>query len=138
MPSEDDSQFEYMPRGTTRGVKRLDVWGVNIAPFFPPSEPYPNGVPLWPPLGQCAPQAPVAVAPAPRELESAPAVAPAFNIFDEVAVVRQIRAWFSAGRAPRSIAADLNRLGVPVNRGSQWYASTVKGVLLNESYQKAA
>jgi hypothetical protein len=43
----------------------------------------------------------------------------------------QIRMWFSAGRALRTVAADLNALGVPVNCGAQWYRPTVKRVLMS-------
>jgi hypothetical protein len=60
------------------------------------------------------------------------------DVFNDAAVARQIRVWFSSGRSLRSISADLNRLGAPVTRGTQWYASTVKRALMNDSYQQAA
>lgn len=80
-----------------------------------------NGAVLRPPLA-LAPVAqapPPAPEPAPREPESAPPAS--FDIFDKVAVARQIRAWYSAHHTPRIIAVWLNRFGVPNERASHWY-----------------
>ncbi|MFN8760108.1 MAG: recombinase family protein, partial [Tagaea sp.] len=45
----------------------------------------------------------------------------------EATVVRRIFAEYVAGRSPKTIAADLNREGVPAPRGGQWSASTING-----------
>lgn len=115
---------------------------VDVRPFPVPDAP--RYQPLRPPLAKRvarpAPSlvpVPVSVAPKPALPERVPAVV-ALDITDDAAVMRQVRTWFSAGRTPRAIAADLNRLGVPVNRGTQWYASTVKRRLMEDSYPQAA
>ncbi|MCH8113204.1 MAG: recombinase family protein [Proteobacteria bacterium] len=46
---------------------------------------------------------------------------------EEARWVRQIFTWFADGRAPRWIAAELNRLGVPSARGRKWAGSTIYG-----------
>lgn len=89
-----------------------------------------NGAVLRPPLA-LAPVAqapPLAPAPAPRESE--PALPASFDIFDEMAVARQIRAWYSAHHTPRIIAVWLNRFGVPNDRASHWYTSHVRAMLI--------
>lgn len=99
---------------------------VDVRPF--PAPDAPRYQPLRPPLAKRVARPAVALVPAPAPARPAPAPV-ALDVTDEAAVVRQIRAWFSAGRTPRAIAADLNRLGAPVNRGTQWYASTVRQIL---------
>jgi hypothetical protein len=91
-----------------------------------------NSVVLRPPLAlvpvaQAPPPAPES---APREPELASLAS--FDIFDEVAVARQIRAWYSARHTPRIIAVWLNRFGVPNERASHWYTSHVRALLIRE------
>lgn len=51
------------------------------------------------------------------------------DVHDEAAVAHQVREWYSAGSPPVSIAAKLNRLGVPSKR-AKWYASDVQHLLI--------
>lgn len=60
---------------------------------------------------------------------------------DTAPIVRRIFTEFAAGGSPRSIAAGLNREGVPSPQGGQWNASTIcgnkaraSGILWNEAY----
>lgn len=60
----------------------------------------------------------------------------------EAAIVRRILAAYAAGEAPRAIAGELNRDGVPAPRGGVWNASTIggsrqrgTGILRNELYR---
>ena len=117
--------------------RTFDRYGVDISPFPAFCERYANGMPLRPPMAQRPARASIATMPAPRVPEPAPAVV-SLDVSDEAAVARQIRTWFSAGRTPRAIAANLNRLGAPGNRGSQWYASTVKVILLHDPCPRSA
>ena len=62
-------------------------------------------------------------------------------VADEAAVIRRIFAEFAEGRAPRTIAGDLNRDGIAPPRGRTWNASTLTGnlarghgLLANEVY----
>lgn len=59
----------------------------------------------------------------------------------EAEIVRRVFAEFLGGRAPRDIAAGLNRDGAPPPRGALWNASTINGsrarrngILFNELY----
>jgi DNA invertase Pin-like site-specific DNA recombinase len=57
----------------------------------------------------------------------------------ETGTVQQIRDWHSAGWTLRKIASELNRLGVATkNNGAQWYASTVRGILMNRLHRAVA
>jgi len=60
---------------------------------------------------------------------------------EQAAVVRRIFEEYTSGLSPRSIAAGLNREGIPSPRGGKWNASTINGnkarrngVLHNELY----
>jgi hypothetical protein len=110
---------------------------VNIQPIPVPEARYPNGVPLRPTLAPRPPKAATVPAQQPCAPKPAPVVV-MLDVFNDAAVARQIRTWFSSGRSLRSISADLNRLGAPVTRGTQWYASTVKRVLMDDPYEQAA
>ena len=46
---------------------------------------------------------------------------------EEAKWVKQIFKWFAEGRSPKSIADELNRLGVPSARNSTWCASAIYG-----------
>lgn len=70
-----------------------------------PDAPYPNGIPLRPPLA--------VVAPAPDTFE---------------AVKAEIRASFSRGLTLTAIANDLNQRGVLPKRASRWYPSIVRRI----------
>ena len=47
---------------------------------------------------------------------------------DEAEIVREIFFRYAAGETPRSIAADLNRRGIPSPRGKHWQASCINGM----------
>ncbi len=60
---------------------------------------------------------------------------------EEAAVVCRIFSEFAAGKSPRRIAFDLNRVGIPGPRGGEWSQSTINGnaargtgILNNELY----
>ncbi|MBB6411873.1 recombinase family protein [Mesorhizobium sangaii] len=60
---------------------------------------------------------------------------------EEADVIRRIFAAYSAGRAPRDLAGDLNRDGIAPPRGIRWNGSTINGnaqrgvgLLFNELY----
>jgi hypothetical protein len=95
--------------------------------------------PLRPPLApRVAPLVPflvpVAARPAPSEREL-----PATPLHSEIAVMEQIREWFTTGRSTRAIAANLNSLTVtPIGRGTTWYPSTVKKLLMIGVYKPRA
>ena len=98
-----------------------------------PQETRPGPRALRPPLAAArAPQVPVAVPLAPVLITPEPAPPASFDIFDKVAVARQIRAWYSAHHTPRIIAVWLNRLAVPNERASHWYTSHVRAMLIRE------
>lgn len=46
---------------------------------------------------------------------------------DEADIVRRIFADYAAGKSPQTIAADLNRAGVPGPRATKWQPSTIYG-----------
>ena len=46
---------------------------------------------------------------------------------DQARWVRKIFTWYADGYAPRWIASELNRLGVPSLRGGTWAASVIYG-----------
>ena len=59
----------------------------------------------------------------------------------QAAVIRGIFEYYARGRAPRTIAADLNRDKIPSPSGKEWNASTINGnrarrngILFNEAY----
>jgi DNA invertase Pin-like site-specific DNA recombinase len=57
----------------------------------------------------------------------------------EMQVLRQIQQWRTAGRSLRRIAEELNGRRVPTKHaGRKWYASTVRHMLGNNLYPKAA
>ena len=79
---------------------------------IPSDAPRPGPRVLRPPLAAArAPQVLIAVPLAPVLITPEPALPASFDIFDKVAVARQIRAWYSAHHTPRIIAVWLNRLG---------------------------
>ena len=60
---------------------------------------------------------------------------------EQAEIVRRIFSSYADGHAPRAIAAELNRLGVPSGRGGTWAASVIygdmqtgTGLLNNELY----
>lgn len=53
----------------------------------------------------------------------------------QAATVRDIYAWYAAGRSYRWIASELNRRRVRASRGGTWATSAVKVVLENEMYE---
>jgi hypothetical protein len=100
---------------------------VAVLPF--PVQPARLGTPLRPPL---APR-PVAPAPVPLATVKAlrtPEAVPA--ILDIADVPGQVRSWWAAGVSPRAIAARLNRMEISPLRGSMWFASTVRAMLIRE------
>jgi hypothetical protein len=109
-------------------MRTINRFGVDISPFPAFRERYPNGVPLRPPMAPRPPRAPLE--PVEWEPEPVPASAPTVVIPDPATVAVQIRAWFSGGRSPRRIAAELERLNVPNDRGGKWYASSVRRALM--------
>jgi len=53
--------------------------------------------------------------------------------------VRLIHQWKCEGQTLREIAGELNRCGVPTkNGGLQWYASTVRRILVNPLHKQVA
>jgi site-specific DNA recombinase len=53
---------------------------------------------------------------------------------EEAQWVKQIADRFIAGHGYRKIASWLNELGVKTRKGNQWYSSTIRQILTNETY----
>lgn len=102
---------------------------VAVGPCRVPEAPRPGNGPLRPPLAP-RPVAPAPVPLAPVEALRTPEAVPA--ILDIADVPGQVRSWWAAGVSPRAIAARLNRMEVSPLRGSAWYASTVRAILIRE------
>jgi len=80
----------------------------DIRPMPRPPVPYPNGAPLRPPMGKPAPAAPA---------------------FDYDLLSKQVSEMRASGMTLMAIADHLRQVGVPTQRGGDWYASTVSKML---------
>jgi hypothetical protein len=103
--------------------------GANVVPFPVPAPKHLNGKPLVPPL---APK------PAPPEPEPEPEPAPALEpepepepvIWDEAAILKQTRVWWSDGISSRAIAARWAQKGIPCPNGAKWTTGFVRMMLI--------